>query len=197
MGSFFWQKKLPSSANAEFFGKKLYLPQMRRILKEKKVGSSWTQTRVLKSIDHRSTHYSIPSFSGQWPQTSVYISITQFIFLNERKKHKIKFVRNINAINWVKFGHPVTSNFVKNSQKRKKNLLLRNCGGQRSSRNCSVFWHFEKNWNLCQIWKKLSKCGGIPEGNSRWEATVWGLQLCPSLSSNPYFIIRQTFNHLT
>ena len=39
------------------------------------------------------------------------------------KNHKIKFVGNINAINWVKFGHPVTSFFVKNSQKRKNHFF--------------------------------------------------------------------------
>ena len=82
--------------------------------------------------------------------------------LRHRQKYKIRFVDNTDARNWVKFGHPVTSIFVKKSLK--KNFVLRNCGGK------TCFLTLPKNLNLREIWKKLSKCGGFQGGNS------WGRQ---------------------
>ena len=43
-------------------------------------------------------------------------------YFDLEKKYKIWFVGNTDARNWVKFGHPVTSIFVKKS---KKNWVLR------------------------------------------------------------------------
>ena len=39
-----------------------------------------------------------------------------------KKNYQIRFVGNTDAINWVKFGHPVTSIFVKNYKKIKKKI---------------------------------------------------------------------------
>ncbi len=49
-----------------------------------------------------------------------------------RKNYKIRFVGITDDIFWANFGVPVTSIFVKNSQKGKSILfgVLRNCGGK-------------------------------------------------------------------
>ncbi len=63
MRSFFWQKKLPPSANAEFFGKKKKaLPSANAEGKkpEKKFVGSESRTQVHNFAVHHSTHYSIP-----------------------------------------------------------------------------------------------------------------------------------------
>ncbi len=71
---------------------------------------------------HRSTHYSTPP-SLIFEVKIAYMKKLKLFFSSYRKNYKIKFVGNIDAINWVKFGHPVTSIFAKNSQKR-INLFL-------------------------------------------------------------------------
>ena len=59
------------------------------------------------------------------------------------------------------------------------------------------FWHFKKIQNLRQIWKKLSKCGGSPRRNSRWEYPADTFDLfsrenrsdCDIYALNCYFLI--------
>ncbi len=87
------------------------------IYNKQKNGSSGTWTRDRSFTDHGSTHYFILPFSGHLAQNSVlYMKKIKIIFLGT-KKYQIRFVGNTDAINWVKFGYPVTSFFVKNFKK--------------------------------------------------------------------------------
>ena len=52
------------------------------------------------------------------------INKLKIFFLVREKNHKIKVVSNIDARDWVKFGHSVTSISVKNRQKLKKKVLF-------------------------------------------------------------------------
>ncbi len=99
------------------------LPQMRKMKKKTKkknkqnVGST-ARTRDLNFAVHRSNHYSIPP-SLERKLKLAYIKKLKIFFSSQKKNYKITFVGITDEILWAKFGDPVTSIFVKNSQKRK------------------------------------------------------------------------------
>ena len=75
----------------------------------------------------------------------------------------------------MKFGHSVTSIFVKNSQKRKKNFF---CSSVNAEENGALviapfFWHFEKNETLREIWKKTLEIRSSQAQNSCWVGRNW------------------------
>ena len=106
----------------------LILPQMRKILKKTKNGSSGIRTRDLSFTVHHSTT-TLSRFDWLLQSKLCVWKNSKYFFLSWRKVNKI-FLGSIDARNLVNFGHPVTGNFVKNSQKRKKIFfILRNCGG--------------------------------------------------------------------
>ncbi len=138
MRSFFDKKK--SSAFRKcgvFFGKKrkLRLPQMRKIKKNKKKKLSAAGLEPGFIILPSSALPTTPSRSSLVTYLKItYIKKFQFFFQVTEKNYKIRFVGITDEIFWANFGVLVTSIFVKNSQKRKSILfgILRNCGGKRS-----------------------------------------------------------------
>ena len=117
MRSFLGQKKAPYFEHKIFFRKCGRFGQKKQ---KKKLAAVGLEPGI--SVSLTTTLPTTPSRHSLIIGLKIaYIKKLKLFFSRYEKNYKIRFVGNTDATNWVKFGHHVTSIFVKNYQKLKKN----------------------------------------------------------------------------